>query len=123
MEEINISIEDFNEAIADEGGALGAEPSMAVEDGEQMGVRAALEVGADNEAVLVLVVRLVRVEARDGEGGVEERETGGGDSGRGCGTAGEDVAEWRTGNGGGAAAAAVELAEDDAHGGNDGDGG
>lgn len=88
-----------------------------------MGVRAALEVGADNEAVLVLVVRLVRVEARDGEGGVEERETGGGDSGRGCGTAGEDVAEWRTGNGGGAAAAAVELAEDDAHGGNDGDGG
>ena len=102
---------------------MGAEPSMAVEDGEQMGVGPALEVGADNKAVLVLALRVVWVEATDGEGGVEEREPGGGDGGRGGGTAGEDMADRKAGNGGGGTAAGAELAEDNAHGGNGGDGG
>ena len=64
---------------------------MAVEDGEEVEVRVALELRLDGEGVLVLALGGGRVVPALAEGGVPEEETVGGDDGGVQGAAGEEV--------------------------------
>lgn len=81
VEQAGVAGEDVREPLPEEAGALGAELAVAVEDGEQVQVRVSLELRLDDEAVLVLPLRGVRVVAALREGGVLEEEAVGGDGG------------------------------------------
>lgn len=82
VKEGTIGGESLNETVPDEGRAAGAKLTMAVEDGEEVCIYPAMEVGPDDEAVLVLAIRRIGVVTPLAEGGVVEAETSGGDQGR-----------------------------------------
>lgn len=92
VKEGTISGQSLNETVPDKGGAASAKLAMAVEDGEEVCVYPAMEVGADDEAVLVLTIRRVRVVTALAEGGVIEAKVGGRDQGRADGVSGESWA-------------------------------
>lgn len=104
VEEVGVPLEVFVEAVAGEGGAVGAELSVAVEYGEEVDVWVALERGLDREGVLVLAVGGVGVVAALGEGGELEEAAVGGKDGGAKGATGEQMAEV-------AAAAGVAVAD------------